>query len=118
MGESLYSLLGVREDADPETIRRAYRERASDVHPDVSDAPDATRRFKRLTVARDTLVDEDERARYDRLGLLPEPPVAVRDRRSVRHGRPPRDRGRRDCPAPRFDRVHVNVAAWIGQTAL
>ncbi|MEF8883245.1 MAG: hypothetical protein V5A34_12065, partial [Halapricum sp.] len=37
-------------------------------HPDVSDDPDATRQFKRLTVARDTLLDDDERARYDDLG--------------------------------------------------
>ncbi|MFW6018309.1 MAG: J domain-containing protein [Halapricum sp.] len=68
MGQSLYSMLGVGEEADPETIRQAYRDRARDEHPDVSDDPNATRRFKRLTVARDTLLDADERARYDRLG--------------------------------------------------
>ncbi|MCU4717958.1 DnaJ domain-containing protein [Halapricum hydrolyticum] len=68
MGESLYSLLGVGRDADPETIRQAYRDRARDEHPDVSDDPHATRQFKRLIVARDTLLDEDERDRYDRMG--------------------------------------------------
>lgn len=68
MGESLYAILGVAEDADREAIRDAYRNRAKRHHPDVSDATDATRRFKRLTVARDTLVDERERARYDELG--------------------------------------------------
>lgn len=68
MGESLYSLLGVGKDADPETIRAAYRDRARDEHPDVSDDPHATRQFKRLTVARDTLLDEDERDRYDSMG--------------------------------------------------
>lgn len=68
MGESLYAILGVAEDADQETIKDAYRDRAKDAHPDVSDASDATREFKRLTVARDTLLDEDERARYDDLG--------------------------------------------------
>ena len=61
-------MLGVGEDADPETIRRAYRDRARDEHPDVSDDPDATRQFKRLTVARDTLLDADERTKYDKLG--------------------------------------------------
>ncbi|QCC52560.1 J domain-containing protein [Halapricum salinum] len=68
MGESLYAILGVAEDADREAIKDAYRDRAKDAHPDVSDADDATRQFKRLTVARDTLLDEDERARYDELG--------------------------------------------------
>lgn len=68
MGESLYAILGVKEDACRETIKDAYRHRAKNQHPDVSDADDATRTFKRLTIARDTLLDEDERARYDRLG--------------------------------------------------
>jgi len=68
MGESLYAILGVEEDADREAIKDAYRDRAKDAHPDVSDASDATRQFKRLTVARDTLLDDDERARYDDLG--------------------------------------------------
>lgn len=68
MGESLYAILGVEEDACQETIKDAYRHRAKNQHPDVSDADDATQKFKRLTIARDTLLDEDERARYDRLG--------------------------------------------------
>ena len=68
MGESLYAILGVAEDADREAIKDAYRERAKEAHPDVSDAADATREFKRLTVARDTLLDDAERARYDDLG--------------------------------------------------
>jgi len=68
MGESLYAILGVEEDADREAIKDAYRDRAKDAHPDVSDASDATRQFKRLTVARDTLLDDAQRARYDDLG--------------------------------------------------
>lgn len=68
MGETLYSTLGVAEDAEFEAIRRAYRDRVKEYHPDVADDPGATRTFKRLTAARDVLVDETERARYDRLG--------------------------------------------------
>lgn len=34
----------------------------------MSDDPDAAERFKQLTVARDVLTDDTERARYDRLG--------------------------------------------------
>jgi curved DNA-binding protein CbpA len=68
MGESLYAILGVDRDADQETITDAYRDRAKNQHPDVSDAPDATGQFKRLTIARDTLLDAGERARYDDIG--------------------------------------------------
>lgn len=68
MAETFYSALGVESDADGETIRRAYRELVKETHPDVSDNPDAPEQFKRLTTARDVLLDADERARYDRLG--------------------------------------------------
>lgn len=68
MAETFYGALGVSDDADSGTIRRAYREQVKKHHPDVSDNPDAPERFKRLTTARDVLVDADERTRYDRLG--------------------------------------------------
>lgn len=68
MGESLYAVLDIDPDASADAVESAYRDRVKTHHPDVSDAPDAGRRFKRLTFARDTLVDETERARYDRLG--------------------------------------------------
>ena len=68
MGETFYRVLGIETDADRETIQRAYREHVKETHPDVSDSPDAAERFKRLTTARDVLVDGEERRRYDRLG--------------------------------------------------
>ncbi|WP_435195129.1 J domain-containing protein [Natronomonas sp. EA1] len=67
-GGSYYDLLGVPPDASETEIRAAYRAKAKEAHPDRSDAPDASERFKRLTRARDVLTDETERARYDRLG--------------------------------------------------
>lgn len=68
MTTTFYGVLGVNPDADADAIRRGYRERAAEVHPDVNDDPDADSQFRRLTTARDTLLDETERARYDRLG--------------------------------------------------
>lgn len=65
--ETLYDVLGVDPDANPATIRRAYRERVKRHHPDVSDRDDTTE-FRRLTAARDVLLDEDSRERYDSLG--------------------------------------------------
>ena len=68
MAPTFYGVLGVGPDADAQAIERGYRERVTEVHPDVTDDPDADAQFKRLTTARDTLLDADERARYDRLG--------------------------------------------------
>jgi len=68
MSRTFYGVLGVGPDADEEAIRAAYRERVKEHHPDVSADPDATTRFKRVTAAKETLLDAAERARYDRLG--------------------------------------------------
>ncbi|MFC6755434.1 MULTISPECIES: J domain-containing protein [Haloarcula] len=68
MTETFYDVLGVAEDATTDEIESAYRERLKETHPDVSDDEDAGQATKRLIEARDVLVDEDERARYDRLG--------------------------------------------------
>lgn len=68
MGKTFYSALGVDTDADVETIQQRYRERVREAHPDVSDRDDAQEEFTRLTTARDVLVDDAERERYERLG--------------------------------------------------
>ncbi|WP_324757762.1 J domain-containing protein [Haloarcula montana] len=66
--KTFYSILGVGPDDDAAQIREAYRDQVKQHHPDVSEAADAPRQFKRLTTAKEVLTDEDERARYDRLG--------------------------------------------------
>lgn len=68
MEETFYTALGIDADAGTETVERAYRDRIKETHPDVSDDPGAAEEFKRLTTARDVLVDRSERKRYDRLG--------------------------------------------------
>ncbi|MFD1587412.1 DnaJ domain-containing protein [Halorientalis brevis] len=68
MSETYYEVLGVDDDATTEEIESAYRAKVKETHPDVSDAPDAEARFKRITRAKEVLTDPDLRARYDRLG--------------------------------------------------
>jgi len=63
-----YKTLGVKRDATPEEIKRAYRALARKHHPDVSKAPDASKRFKEVNEAHEVLSDPEKRTRYDQLG--------------------------------------------------
>jgi hypothetical protein len=79
---TLYDVLGVRPDASPDDLRRAYRELARALHPDrrsldlpVSQAEKA--RFQAVNEAWRVLRDPSSRAAYDRsLLLLTRPPSA------------------------------------------
>lgn len=74
-GPDHYAVLGLGSDASPEDIRRAYRELARRVHPDVCADADAAERFAAVARAYEILADPASRARYDlaREGLPPPP---------------------------------------------
>src|SRR5215210_2546297 len=63
-----YELLGVARDAGQDEIKRAFRKLARELHPDVSDAPDAEHRFREVVEAYEVLSDAERRALYDRFG--------------------------------------------------
>jgi DnaJ-class molecular chaperone len=63
----LYQELGVAKGADHEAIRKAFRKKAKDLHPDRNPGDKkAEEQFKRLSGAFDILGDPDKRAKYDR----------------------------------------------------
>ena len=68
MSEDFYSVLGVSRDADEEEIKEAYRTKAREYHPDVSDEDDAEEKFKQAKKAKEVLTDEEQRQMYDQLG--------------------------------------------------
>lgn len=68
MVEDYYDLLGVDHDASEDAILEAYRRRAAEHHPDVSDEEGAGETFQQLNRAKAVLTDEDRRRAYDRLG--------------------------------------------------
>src|SRR5688500_8068235 len=63
-----YKTLGVKKEATPAEIKRAYRALARKYHPDVSKATDAAKRFKEVNEANEVLSDPAKRKRYDELG--------------------------------------------------
>jgi molecular chaperone DnaJ len=66
--QDYYEVLGVARDASADEVKKAYRNLARECHPDVSDAPDAETRFKRINEAYEVLSDSEKRAAYDRFG--------------------------------------------------
>src|SRR5947207_13118456 len=63
-----YEVLGVPRDADEADIKRAFRRLARELHPDVSEAPDAEQRFREVVEAYEVLSKRETRELYDRYG--------------------------------------------------
>ncbi len=61
-----YDVLGVARTATPEEIRKAYRQLAKKLHPDLNPGDKrAEEQFKEVSAANDILSDPDKRKRYD-----------------------------------------------------
>ncbi len=63
-----YEVLSVARDADETTIKKSFRRLARELHPDVSDHPEAELRFREITEAYEVLSSTERRALYDRYG--------------------------------------------------
>ncbi len=66
--DDYYDVLGVSKDASQREIKKAFKQKAQEHHPDRSDDPDAEEVFKEIAEAYEVLSDEEMRERYDRFG--------------------------------------------------
>src|SRR3979490_1532199 len=67
MAADPYTTLGVKKDASPDDIQKAYRKLAKKLHPDLNPGKkQAEEQFKDISAAYELLGDADKRARFDR----------------------------------------------------
>ena len=64
-----YDVLGIAKGADADAIKKAYRQKAKELHPDRNaDNPKAEAQFKEANEAYEVLKDANKKAAYDRYG--------------------------------------------------
>ena len=63
-----YEILEVTKGASQDEIKKAFRSKAREYHPDVNKSPDAETKFKELGEAYEVLSDPERRSMYDRYG--------------------------------------------------
>jgi len=69
MKKDFYEILGVTKSASPEEIKKAYRKKAIEFHPDKNPGDKAAEEnFKLCAEAYEVLSDSDKKAKYDQFG--------------------------------------------------
>ena len=64
-----YEVLGIQKGATEDEIKKAFRKKARENHPDLHpDDPSYVEKFQEINEANEVLSDPEKRARYDQFG--------------------------------------------------
>jgi molecular chaperone DnaJ len=63
-----YEVLGISKSSSEEEVRKSFRKKALEFHPDRNKDPAAEEKFKEVNEAYQILIDPEKRARYDQFG--------------------------------------------------
>jgi tetratricopeptide (TPR) repeat protein len=89
--KSYYEILNIEVTSSSEQIKRAFRKRAKEIHPDVNhDLGDTVEAMQSLLRAYETLINPDRREEYDRRMMILRPEVRF-DYREFLRSRPDDD---------------------------
>ena len=66
--QDYYAVLGVARNVSEEDIRKAFRKKAMEFHPDRNKSPNAEEKFKEINEAYQVLSDANKRSQYDHFG--------------------------------------------------
>eukprot|EP01059_Diplonema_ambulator_P003823 TRINITY_DN1350_c2_g1_i2.p1 TRINITY_DN1350_c2_g1~~TRINITY_DN1350_c2_g1_i2.p1 ORF type:complete len:477 (+),score=95.07 TRINITY_DN1350_c2_g1_i2:145-1575(+) len=78
LSKDLYKILGVTKNASSADIKKAYKQKAAQLHPDVNSSPNAAKDFSELNDAYETLKDQGKREYYHFTGSKPNSEQDVR----------------------------------------
>lgn len=109
MDKTYYEILGVQNSASSEEIKKAYRQRALEFHPDRNRGPGAEEMFKQVAEAHSVLSDDKRRAMYDQLleiGFLNPNGVVLPIPKSLVPPRSDAELDERICTLSRNRRMH------------